>query len=86
MAVESAFRKVSEEIGLQSEELAEETRPDTAELSYLADRRTAYENLAKRTGLDGVKGVVTCLVQAERYGTPIGPSLRVLRKSNATCA
>jgi tight adherence protein C len=80
MAVESAFRKVSEEIGSQSQELAEELGLTTAELSYLADRRSAYENLARRTGLDGVKGVVTCLVQAERYGTSIGPALRVFAK------
>jgi tight adherence protein C len=80
MAVESAFRKVSEEIGSQSAELAEELGLTTAELSYLAERHTAYENLAKRTGLDGVRGVVTCLVQAEKYGTPIGPALRVFAK------
>jgi tight adherence protein C len=80
MAIEGAFRKVSEEIGSQSAELAEELGLTTAELSYLADRHTAYENLAKRTGLDNVKGVVTCLVQAEKYGTPIGPALRVFAK------
>ena len=80
MAIESAFRKVSEEIGSQSAELAEELGLTTAELSYLADRHTAFENLARRTGLDGVRGVVTCLVQAEKYGTPIGPALRVFAK------
>jgi tight adherence protein C len=80
MAIESAFRKVSEEIVSQSAELAEELGLTTAELSYLADRHTAFENLARRTGLDGVRGVVTCLVQAEKYGTPIGPALRVFAK------
>src|SRR6266700_780905 len=77
MGVESAFRKVSEEIGQQSIELAEELGLTTAELSYLPQRRQAYENLANRTGLDGIKGVVTCLQQAEKYGPPIGQSLRV---------
>jgi tight adherence protein C len=77
MGTESAFRKVSEEIGSQSLELSEELALTTAELSYLPDRRTAYQNLAQRTGLDGVKGVVLALVQAEKYGTPIGQSLRV---------
>jgi tight adherence protein C len=77
MGVESAFRKVSEEIGQQSIELAEELGLTTAELSYLPQRRQAYENLANRTGLDGIKGVVTCLQQAEKYGTPVGQSLRV---------
>lgn len=77
MGIESAFRKVSEEIGVQSLELAEELALTTAELSYLSDRRTAYQNLALRTGLDGVKGVVLALVQAEKYGTPVGSALRV---------
>ncbi len=77
MGIESAFRKVSEEIGAQSIELAEELGLTTAELSYLPQRRQAYENLAKRTGLDSIKGVVTCLQQAEQYGTPVGQALRV---------
>ena len=77
MGIESAFRKVSEEIGAQSIALAEELSLTTAELSYLPDRRQAYENLGRRTGIDGIRGVVTCLQQAEKYGTPIGQSLRV---------
>ena len=56
MGIESAFRKVSEEIGVQSIALAEELSLTTAELSYLQDRRKAYENLGDRTGLDGVRG------------------------------
>ena len=82
MGVESAMRKVSEEIGLQCSELAEELSLTTAELSYLQDRRKAYENLADRTGLDGVKGVVTSLIQSEKYGTPLSHSLRVLAQEN----
>ena len=78
MGIESAFRKVSEEIGPQSMELAEELSLTTAELSYLPERRKAFENLALRTGLDSVKAVVTSLIQAEKYGTPVGQSLRVL--------
>lgn len=82
MSIESAFRKVSEQIGSQSVELAEELSLTTAELSYLQDRRKAYENLGERTGLDGVKAVVASLTQAEKYGTPIGHSLRVLAQEN----
>jgi tight adherence protein C len=82
MGVESAFRKVSEEIGQQSIELAEELGLTTAELSYLPHRRQAYANLASRTGLDGIKGVVTCLQQAEKYGTPVGSSLRVFAQEH----
>jgi tight adherence protein C len=82
MGIESAFRKVSEEIGSQCTELAEELSLTTAELSYLPDRRKAYENLGERTGLDGIKSVVTSLIQAEKYGTPLGHSLRVLAQEN----
>jgi tight adherence protein C len=82
MSIETAFRKVSEEIGTQSVPLAEELTVTTAELSYLPDRRQAYENLAKRTNLDGVKSVCVALQQAERYGTPLGQTLRVLAQEN----
>ncbi len=82
MSIEAAFQKVASEIGPQSLELAEELSVTTAELSYLSDRRQAYENLARRTGLAGVKGVATALIQAERYGTPVGTALRVMAKEN----
>lgn len=82
MGIEGAFRKVSGEIGSQSVELAEELVLTTAELSYLQDRRKAYENLAERTGLDGVKGVVTSLIQSEKYGTALSQSLRVQAQEN----
>ena len=82
MGIEGAFRKVSEEVGVQSIPLAEELSLTTAELSYLSDRRKAYENLGERTGLEGVRGVVTALIQAEKYGTAIGTALRVLAQEN----
>lgn len=82
MSIELAMRRVSEEIGAQSVALAEEMSLTTAELSFLQERRKAYENLATRTGLDQVKGVVTALIQAERYGTPLGQALRVLAQES----
>jgi tight adherence protein C len=82
MSIEAAFRKVSEEIGSQSVPLAEEFTLTTAELSYLPDRRQAYENLGQRTGLEGVKAVCLALQQAERYGTPLATTLRVLAQEN----
>jgi len=82
MSIEAAFRKVSEEIGSQSIALAEELTLTTAELSYLPDRRQAYENLAMRTDLDGVKSVCLALQQAERYGTPLAQTLRVMSQEN----
>jgi len=82
MSIEAAFRKVSEEVGTQSIPLAEELTLTTAELSYLPDRRQAYENLAKRTNLEGVKSVCMALQQAERYGTPLANMLRVMAQEN----
>ena len=82
MSIEAAFRKVSDEVGTQSVPLAEELTLTTAELSYLPDRRQAYENLAKRTDLDGVKSVCMALQQAERYGTPLATMLRVMAQEN----
>lgn len=78
MSVEAALRKVADEIGTQSVELAEEFILTNAELSYLQERKQAYENLAARTGLESVKSVSQALVQAERYGTPVAHALRVL--------
>ena len=78
MSVEHAFKRVSKEIGQQSAELAEELTLTTAELAFLEDRTRAYDNLGKRTGLDGVKSVMTALIQADRYGTSVGQALRVM--------
>jgi tight adherence protein C len=82
MSIEQGFRRVSQEVGTQSVALAEELTLSTAELSYLSERRQAYENLALRTGLESVKAVTTALIQAERYGTPLGTALRVLAQES----
>ncbi len=82
MSIEMAFAKVGGEIGTASTELAEELTLTVAELSYLTERRQAYENLANRTGHEGVKAVCLALIQGERYGTPLGDALRVMAKEN----
>lgn len=82
MSLEVAMARVSREIGSQSVPMAEELQLTTAELSYLPDRRKALENLSKRTGLETVRSVVTAMIQAERYGTPLGSALRVLSEEN----
>ncbi len=81
-SIEAAFRRVADEIGIQSIPLAEELVLLTAELSYLPDRRAAYENLVARTGLDAVRATATALIQAEKYGTPLGTALRTLSQEN----
>ncbi len=82
MSIEAALQKVSQELGAASIELAEELSLLVAELSYLPDRRQAYEGLAKRTNHPGIKSVATAMTQAERYGTPLGTALRVMAKEN----
>ena len=82
MSIEAAFKKVSDQVGSQSVPLAEELTLTTAELSYLPDRRQAYDNLAKRTDLEGVKSICIALQQAERYGTSLATTLRVLAQEN----
>jgi tight adherence protein C len=82
MTAELGFKKVAAEIGGSSVELAEELTLLTAELSYLQERKIAYDNLSDRTGLEGVRAVMTSMIQAERYGTPLGDAIRVMADEN----
>lgn len=82
MSIEHAVRKVSEEIGIESVSMAEEMALMAAEMSYLEDRRVAFENLYMRTGLDSIRSLSTILAQSERYGTPLGAGLRVLSQES----
>jgi tight adherence protein C len=82
MSVELAIQKVASEISTRSIELAEELTLLSAELSYLPERRLAYEGLSKRVNYAGIKAVTTAMTQAERYGTPLGTALRVMAKEN----
>lgn len=82
MSIEQAFKKVADEVAVQSIPLAEELALVNAELSYLNDRRKAYENLGRRTGLEQVKAVMTSLIQSDSYGTPVGQALRVLAQES----
>ena len=82
MSIEMALQRVGNEIASASVELAEEFALTCAELSYLPERRMAYENLARRTDHAGVKSVAMALTQAEKYGTPVGNALRVMAKEN----
>jgi tight adherence protein C len=82
MSIEAAFNRVSAEVGTQSIELAEELSLTTAELSYLQDRKIAFQNLTNRCGHPGVRAVAAALVQSEKYGTPMGQALRVTALEN----
>jgi tight adherence protein C len=82
MSIEAAMQKVAAEIGASSVELAEELSLLVAELSYLPERRLAYEGMSKRVNYPGVRSVMTAMIQSERYGTPLGNALRVMAKEN----
>ncbi len=82
MSIELAARKVSQEIGVESVVMAEEIGLLAAEMSFLAERKLAFDNLAQRTGLDSIRALTTVLSQSERYGTPLGAGLRVLAQES----
>lgn len=78
LTVDAAFARVSKELGTAYPELADEFSLTSIELGFLTERRQAFENLAYRVALDHIKGVVTTMIQTEKYGTPLASSLRVL--------
>ncbi len=78
LTVDAAFERVAKELGRAYPELGDEFSLTSIELSFLTERRQAFENLAYRVNLDSVKGVVTTMIQTERYGTPLASALRVL--------
>ena len=78
LSIEAALLRVTDEMGEGSPQMAEEIGLTAAELAFLSERRQAWDNLAERTGLPQVKALVTALVQAEKYGTPVSQALRVL--------
>jgi len=78
LTVDAAFGRVARELGRAYPELGEEFALTAIELSFLTERRQAFENLAYRVNLDAMRGVVTTMIQTERYGTPLASALRVL--------
>jgi tight adherence protein C len=78
LTVDAAFGRVARELGRAYPELGDEFALTAIELSFLTERRLAFENLAYRVDLDSVTGVVTTMIQTERYGTPLASALRVL--------
>ncbi|WP_336985849.1 type II secretion system F family protein [Altererythrobacter aquiaggeris] len=78
LTVDAAFNRVAKELGRAYPELGDEFALTAIELSFLTERKIAFSNLAYRVNLDAVKGVVTTMIQTERYGTPLASALRVL--------
>jgi len=78
LTVDAAFGRVARELGKGYPELGDEMALTAIELGFLTERRQAFENLAQRVNLDSVRGVVTTMIQTEKYGTPLASALRVL--------
>jgi tight adherence protein C len=78
LTVDAAFNRVARELGKAYPELGDEFALTSIELGFLTDRRSAFENLANRIDLEAVRGVVTTMIQTEKYGTPLASALRVL--------
>jgi tight adherence protein C len=78
LTVDAAFHRVAKELGKGYPEMGDEMALTAIELSFLTDRRQAFDNLAQRVNLDSIRGVVTTMVQTEKYGTPLASALRVL--------
>ena len=78
LTVDAAFNRVARELGKAYPELGDEFALTAIELGFLTDRRSAFENLANRVDLEAVRGVVTTMIQTEKYGTPLASALRVL--------
>ena len=78
LTVDAAFHRVAKELGRAYPELGDEFTLTAIELGFLTERRQAFENLATRVELDAIKGVVTTMIQTEKYGTPLASALRVL--------
>jgi tight adherence protein C len=78
LTVDAAFNRVAKELGRAYPELGDEFALTAIELSFLNERRKAFNNLAYRVDLEDIKGVVTTMVQTEKYGTPLASALRVL--------
>jgi tight adherence protein C len=78
LTVDAAFGRVSKELGKAYPELGDEFGLTAIELGFLNERRQAFENLAQRVDLEAVRGVVTTMIQTEKYGTPLASALRVL--------
>lgn len=78
LTVDAAFNRVAKELGRAYPELGDEFALTAIELSFLTERKQAFDNLAYRVDLDSIRGVVTTMIQTERYGTPLASALRVL--------
>jgi len=84
LSLDATLRRVADELASASPELSDELALTSLELGFLQDRQKALQNLAERTNMPHLRGMVNTLMQAERYGTPLAHSLRVLSAESRT--
>jgi tight adherence protein C len=78
LSLDATLNRISRELEASWPELAEEFGITAAELTFLPDRRLAFDNLNTRTNMPSIRGVVNTLLQTAKFGTPLAHSLRVL--------
>jgi tight adherence protein C len=78
LASDAAMKRVVVETGKRGSVLSEELNQTAMELSFMPERRQAFENLAERVPLPSIQGFVNTLIQAEKYGTPLARAFKVL--------
>lgn len=84
LSLDATLQRVSRELANSFPELAEEFAITAAELTFLPDRRLAFENLDNRTDSDAIRAIVNTLQQTAKFGTPLAQSLRVLSAESRT--
>ena len=84
LSLDATMRRVANELGQAAPELADEFGLTSLELGFLEDRQKALHNMVLRTDLAAMRGVINTLVQAEKYGTPLAHSLRILSAESRT--
>lgn len=77
LGLDAAITKVTDELRMKSAALADELHWTNLEIRAGSARERALRNLAARTGVEEVNSFATMLMQADKFGTSIGDSLRV---------
>jgi len=78
LSMPAAMDRVARELGTVYPEMAEELALTSIEINFYPERNHALTNLAERCDLKEIRGIVTVLIQTEKYGTPVAQALRVL--------
>jgi len=76
LALDAAIKRVGEEMASVHPELSEELRIATMETQMGIPRAEALDNMARRSGVDEMRSLVSVILQAERFGTSIAKALR----------